>query len=195
MHVHIYFDGATKPRNPGPSVGAALIIDPKSGETLATASDSLDHCSNNVAEYMGLIAGLKSAIDLGATQVTVFGDSQLIIEQTFGTYGCYKEDLQALNAQAKSLAANFGENIKAQHIKRKLNAAADALCERVYEQIFGNETSTPEGREDIGFVINLRLSAQAADDRSKRNALAKALRAVVEGAFPLAAVSVTRITE
>ena len=82
--------------------------------------------SINVAEYQALIIGLQMAIEMGISQLEIFGDSKLIINQILEQYDVKKEDLIPYCKYAKKLLANF-ETITLEHIPRKENRQADAF--------------------------------------------------------------------
>ena len=75
-------------------------------------------CSNNVAEYQALIIGLQMAIEMGISQLEIFRDSKLVINQILEQYDVKKEDLVPYCKYAKKLLANF-EAITLEHIPRK----------------------------------------------------------------------------
>ena len=74
-------------------------------------------CSNNIAEYQALVIGLQIAIEMGISQLEIFGDSKLIINQVLEQYDVKKEDLIPYCKYAKKLLANF-EVITLEHITR-----------------------------------------------------------------------------
>ena len=75
-------------------------------------------CSNNVAKYQALIIGLQMAIEMGISQLEIFGDSKLVINQILEQYDIKKENLVPYCKYAKKLLANF-EAITLEHIPRK----------------------------------------------------------------------------
>ncbi len=121
----IYFDGAAEPTNPGPASGAA-VIDLPTGESITVTVD-LGVQTNNVAEYSGAIAGLKKALELGCKCVALRGDSQLVIYQLEGKYGCHSANLKPLCLEAKQLLSEF-EEYDLQWIPREQNSRADAAA-------------------------------------------------------------------
>ena len=82
MKVVVHVDGGSR-GNPGPAAGAAVIRAPN-GELLAQASELLGVATNNVAEYRGLLLGLRRASELGATEVELINDSELVAKQLSG---------------------------------------------------------------------------------------------------------------
>jgi ribonuclease HI len=120
----MYFDGCSK-GNPGLSGAGAVIY--KNGEEIWSNSYFVsDSATNNVAEYFGLIRGLKRAIKMNISSLIVKGDSQLIIKQMKGQYQVKSESMIELYNIAKELETQF-ENISYEHVYRKYNKRADQL--------------------------------------------------------------------
>jgi ribonuclease HI len=120
----MYFDGCSK-GNPGLSGAGAVIY--KNGEEIWSNSYFVsDSATNNVAEYFGLIRGLKRAIKMNIRHLIVKGDSQLIIKQMTGQYQVKSESMIKLYNIAKELETQF-ENISYEHVYRKYNKRADQL--------------------------------------------------------------------
>jgi len=124
-------DGGSR-GNPGNAGYGALVRDAVSGEVIAERAESVGIASNNVAEYSGLVAGLKAAlgIDPGA-KVTVRLDSKLLVEQMTGRWKIKSPDLRGLAIEARELAAELsaaGGSVTYAWIPRAENSAADALA-------------------------------------------------------------------
>jgi ribonuclease HI len=117
-------DGGSR-GNPGPAGYGAYIVD-DDGVVLAELSGALGTATNNVAEYNGLIAALQWAADQDLTELTVKGDSLLLIEQMRGNYKVKNEGLRPLYHRAKMLVMQIG-NVRFEHVRRDLNAEADRL--------------------------------------------------------------------
>jgi len=86
----------------------------------------------NVAEYLGLIAGLRLAAEMGVRTLIVEGDSKLVIEQVFGKWECRHPRLRALCSLARQLKTAF-ETVDGRWIPRERNGEADALCNRALD--------------------------------------------------------------
>jgi len=121
----LYFDGGADP-NPG-KAGAGAVIYEKNEEILSVSIYVGDHETNNVAEYTGLIAGLELALENNICDITVKGDSQLVIKQMNEEYKVKSEKLKELYAKAKELTYKFAK-IKFIHINRCYNKRADELA-------------------------------------------------------------------
>jgi ribonuclease HI len=120
----MYFDGCSK-GNPGLSGAGAVIY--KNGEEIWSNSYFVsDSATNNVAEYFGLIRGLKRAIKMNIRSLIVKGDSQLIIKQMTGQYQVKSESMIELYEISKKMEEEF-ENISYEHVYRKYNKRADQL--------------------------------------------------------------------
>ena len=117
-------DGGSR-GNPGPSAIGVVIEDPQ-GETLATISRAIGVATNNVAEYSALLAGLEKVAEMGADEVEVVSDSELLVRQMLGQYRVKNAGLQPLFLQAKQRAAVFAR-FTIRHAGREHNAKADGL--------------------------------------------------------------------
>ncbi|MGI8780347.1 MAG: reverse transcriptase-like protein, partial [Solirubrobacteraceae bacterium] len=94
MQVVVHVDGGAR-SNPGPAAAAAVVSAPD-GRVLDEAAVTLGHATNNVAEYRGLLLGLERARSLGATEVEVVNDSELVARQVDGSYKVKHADLRGL---------------------------------------------------------------------------------------------------
>ena len=120
------FDGASR-GNPGKAASAAILISPL-GAVLRRAYRTHDLPTTcNVAEYLGLIAGMRIAVEHGVSRLIVEGDSKLVIEQVFGTWECRHPRLRALCQTARNLKNKF-ETLDGRWIPREQNGGPDALC-------------------------------------------------------------------
>nr|WP_239157374.1 bifunctional RNase H/acid phosphatase [Actinocatenispora thailandica] len=124
-------DGGSR-GNPGPAGYGAAVLDADTGETLIERAAYLGINTNNVAEYSGLVAGLKAAAALGARRVAVRMDSKLVVEQMSGRWQVKHPGLRPLHAEATRLAAGFAE-IGYEWIPRARNAHADALANKAMD--------------------------------------------------------------
>ncbi|PPK95387.1 putative phosphoglycerate mutase [Kineococcus xinjiangensis] len=119
-------DGGSR-GNPGPAGFGALVRDPASGEVLAEVAEAIGTATNNVAEYRGLIAGLRAAAELDpGAAVEVRMDSKLVVEQMSGRWKVKHEDMRRLVDEARTVLP--GGRITYTWIPRAKNAAADRLA-------------------------------------------------------------------
>lgn len=122
-------DGGSR-NNPGPAGYGAVVRDASTGEILLSASDFLGVATNNVAEYNGLLAGLKLAQEIDpAAFVEVRMDSRLVIEQMSGRWQVKHPDMRVLASEAAKLSSSFGPgHVSYTWIPRERNQAADRLA-------------------------------------------------------------------
>ena len=130
MRVTVHVDGGAR-GNPGPAAAAAVISSPD-GEVLDEAAVTLGRATNNVAEYRGLLLGLERARELGATEVDVINDSELIAHQVNGRYKVKHPDMRPLHAAAMESLAGF-ERWTVKPVPRAQNAEADALVNQALD--------------------------------------------------------------
>jgi ribonuclease HI len=129
--VRVYSDGAAR-GNPGPA-GAGAVLTDAGGAVIAQLGRFLGTRTNNVAEYEGLLLGLKHARDLGYRQVEVRADSQLLIRQLKGEYAVRHAGLKPLHAEALRLLHGF-DKYDLQHVPREENALADEMSNRAIDE-------------------------------------------------------------
>lgn len=118
-------DGAAR-GNPGPAGIGVHITDPD-GTPVAEIAEGIGETTNNVAEYTAAIRGLERARDLGASEVLLRSDSQLLVNQLVGAYRVKTAHLVPLHAEVLSLARGF-EQVRFEHVRRERNVEADRLA-------------------------------------------------------------------
>jgi ribonuclease HI len=123
--VIINCDGAAR-GNPGPAGAGAIVVD-EDGAILAEVAEGLGETTNNVAEYTAVIRGLEEAKRLGAHEVLLRSDSQLLINQLTGRYRVKAPHLQPLHRRARALLAGFAK-VDLEHVPRERNVEADRLA-------------------------------------------------------------------
>jgi len=125
-------DGGSR-GNPGPAGYGALVRDASTGEVLAEACDSLGTATNNVAEYSGLLAGLRAAAGLEpGADVEVRMDSKLVVEQMSGRWRIKHDNLRPLADAAAQAAARLGR-VSYVWVPRSRNADADKLANQAMD--------------------------------------------------------------
>jgi ribonuclease HI len=124
MKVTVHVDGGAR-GNPGPAAAASVISSP-SGEVLDEHAELIGNATNNVAEYRALLLGLQRARDLGADEVQVVGDSELIAKQVQGLYKVKHQAMQPLHREAMDALGSF-KRWSIRTVPRAQNARADAL--------------------------------------------------------------------
>jgi probable phosphoglycerate mutase len=122
--IRAYIDGGAR-GNPGPA-GYGVRIENENGELLQELFGGLGIGTNNVAEYNGLLAALKWAVDHGHEEVQIRADSELLVKQMRGEYRVKHPGLQPLAARARLLASQL-RRVTFQHVRREQNKDADRL--------------------------------------------------------------------
>ncbi|MGI5257516.1 bifunctional RNase H/acid phosphatase [Streptomyces angustmyceticus] len=119
-------DGGSR-GNPGPAGYGAVVLDPESGEALAEAAEFIGTATNNVAEYKGLVAGLRAAHALAPqARIRVRMDSKLVVEQMSGRWKIKHPDMKPLAAEAGSVFPSG--QVTYEWIPRAQNKHADRLA-------------------------------------------------------------------
>ena len=124
MKLTVHVDGGSR-GNPGPAAIAAVLSD-ENGEVIDSAGAVIGRATNNVAEYRALLFGIERAAALGATDLDLVGDSELIVKQVRGEYKVKDPNMKPLHAAVKAALADF-DDWSIRHVKRHLNAEADRL--------------------------------------------------------------------
>ena len=130
--VFIYTDGAAR-GNPGPAAIGAVIKDDK-GNVLARLSRHIGNTTNNQAEYRAVITALEKAVGLGARQVILKADSELVVKQINGRYKIKNAALRPLYQEVVKLTGSL-EKLTVSYIPRARNAEADALANQALDNI------------------------------------------------------------
>jgi ribonuclease HI len=131
MKVIVHVDGGAR-GNPGPAAAACVITSP-TGEPLGEHAELLGSATNNVAEYRALLLGLAKARELGASEVEVIGDSELIAKQVQGLYKVKHAAMRPLHLEAMHALREF-ERWSIRTVPRAQNADADALVNAALDQ-------------------------------------------------------------
>lgn len=131
MRVVVEADGGSR-GNPGPAGYGAVVFDADRSTVLAEKFEAIGTATNNVAEYQGLIAGLRAAAELGASEVDVRMDSKLAVEQMNGRWQVKNADLQVLYRRAVDVASGFAR-VSFTWIPRAENSHADRLANRAMD--------------------------------------------------------------
>jgi ribonuclease HI len=126
----VHVDGGAR-GNPGPAAAAAVLSTP-GGDVVDEAYELLGVVTNNVAEYRGLLLGLERARALGADEVEVVNDSELVAKQVNGLYKVKHPDMRPLHAQAMDALGAF-ERWTVRSVPRAQNADADALVNQALD--------------------------------------------------------------
>ncbi len=124
MKVVVHVDGGAR-GNPGPAAIGAVISGPE-GEVLEEVSERIGVATNNVAEYRALLRGLERARALGAAEIEIVNDSELVARQVSGVYKVKHPAMKPLHGKAMAALDQF-DRWRIRSVPRAENARADEL--------------------------------------------------------------------
>ena len=130
VQATLFADGGSR-GNPGPAASGAVLLGPD-GTVLREIGEYLGRATNNVAEWTALALGLQAALDEGVRTLAVRLDSELVVKQLSGEYRVKHPDLQPIHQRVRGLLRRF-EHVDVRHVRRKENALADALVNRILD--------------------------------------------------------------
>ena len=134
MKLVLHVDGGAR-GNPGPAAIGVVISGPD-GEVLDEVAETIGVATNNVAEYRAVLRGLERAGALGADEVEIVGDSELVARQLTGAYKVKHPAMKPLHAEAlAALGAFAGWSIRS--VPRAENARADELVNAALDAALG----------------------------------------------------------
>jgi ribonuclease HI len=142
----IYADGASR-GNPGPAAIGVVILDP-AGREVHTVSRPLGRATNNQAEYKAAIAGLEAALGLGARDVELCMDSELVVRQLHGHYRVRNPRLIPLHKRLLDLRSRF-QRVTVCHVPRGENVLADKLANQALDNVSQQEPHPRQRRFDF----------------------------------------------
>jgi ribonuclease HI len=151
-----FIDGGSR-GNPGPAGYGVHIVD-GAGQLVDELYESIGVATNNVAEYSGLLAALRYAVDHAYDTITIKSDSLLLVCQMKGEYKVKNAGLKPLHSEARLLASRLG-HVRFVHVRREENSEADALANKAMD----------EGKKQAAFA-----KATAPQEASRRSAEAAA---------------------
>jgi len=131
MKLIVHVDGGAR-GNPGPAAAACVLTSPD-GELIDERAQLLGTATNNVAEYRALLLGLSRARELGADEVEIIGDSELIAKQVQGLYKVKHPAMRPLYLEAMEALRAF-QKWSIRTVARAQNADADALVNQALDQ-------------------------------------------------------------
>ncbi len=133
----LHCDGGSR-GNPGPAAFGYVLTDP-AGRVARESGEYIGPATNNVAEYRGLIAGLKAAGEAGADPLVVVMDSELVVRQMTGEYRVRNAGLKPLHAEARLAATQLGR-VCYRSVRREANVDADRLVNEALDEVLGSES-------------------------------------------------------
>jgi ribonuclease HI len=125
MKLIINTDGLSK-GNPGAAAIGAILKDSR-GKILTTISQAVGVATNNEAEYRAIIAALEKSLTLGAKQIELRSDSELIVNQLNGKYKIKSTALRPLYLKVAQLLGQF-DSVSINYVPREMNNEADRLA-------------------------------------------------------------------
>jgi ribonuclease HI len=130
VKVVVNVDGGAR-GNPGPAAIAAVVQD-AGGGMLEERGERIGRATNNVAEYKALLLGIARADALGADEIELVGDSELIVKQVKGEYKVRDATMRELHAEVEKALQGF-DSWSIRHVRREHNAEADRLVNQVLD--------------------------------------------------------------
>ncbi len=131
LKLRVHVDGGAR-GNPGPAAIGVVVSEP-SGEVLDELGERIGVATNNVAEYKAMLRGLQRAAELGAREVEVIGDSELVAQQLRGVYKVRHPSMKPLYLEAMSALRGF-DRWEIRSVSRAENARADALVNAALDE-------------------------------------------------------------
>jgi ribonuclease HI len=132
MKARLFTDGGAR-GNPGPAA-YGYVLEAEDGTMLASHGEYIGSATNNVAEYSGLVAGLRKAVELQVAEVEVVSDSELMVKQMRGEYRVKNEALREFFIEAGRLARQVGI-VEYRHVRRAHNEEADRLVNEALDAV------------------------------------------------------------
>ena len=117
-------DGGSR-GNPGPAA-VGVVVQDADGGVLEEVGKRIGDATNNVAEYRAVLLGIERALALGATELELIGDSELIVRQVKGEYKVKDASLRELHGEVNRALVPL-ESWAIRHVRREANAEADRL--------------------------------------------------------------------
>jgi formyltetrahydrofolate-dependent phosphoribosylglycinamide formyltransferase len=167
MKVIVHTDGGSR-GNPGPAA-AGFTLDDADGHRLQAKAFFLGETTNNVAEYTALIKALEAARKLGAEQVAVYSDSELMVRQLSGAYKVKSEAIRPLFEQVNELRSQF-ESCLVRHVRREKNEQADRIVNQALDARRDVEDKPVKGSQrSAGGSINPKEERKEEREKVRRS--------------------------
>jgi ribonuclease HI len=130
VRLVVHVDGGSR-GNPGPAAAAAVLSSPD-GDVVGEAMETIGVATNNVAEYRAVLLGLRKARELGATEVELVNDSELVAKQLTGAYKVKHAAMKPLYLETLERLGEF-QRWSIRSVPRAQNADADALVNQALD--------------------------------------------------------------
>ncbi len=140
MRARLSTDGGAR-GNPGPAA-FAYVLEAEDGTVLAAHGEAIGVATNNVAEYRGLVEGLRKAVELSVAELEVVSDSELLVKQMRGEYRVKNAALRDLSLEA----ARLGRQLRRVHyraVRREHNELADRLVNEALDRAETADAAEP----------------------------------------------------
>ena len=132
MRLVLHVDGGAR-GNPGPAAVGVVLSTPE-GEVVEEHSQGIGQATNNVPEYRAVLLGLDTARRLGASEVEIIGDSELVARQLSGAYKVKHASMKPLHQQAMAALGGF-QRWSIRTVPRAQNARADELVNQALDAV------------------------------------------------------------
>lgn len=152
--LKVFIDGASR-GNPGRGACAVVLCDEK-GEIVLEEGRYLGKCTNNFAEYKGLILALSLSNKIGADNLEIFSDSELLVKQFNGDYKIKDKELLNLMLKVKKETSKF-TNVSLSYVPRKMNSHADKLVNKILNRAVMGENFKKQVFEKTSRIIQPEL--------------------------------------
>ena len=130
MKLTVHVDGGSR-GNPGPAAAGAVASN-ADGEVVGERGEMIGEATNNVAEYRAVLLGAALALELGATEIELINDSELIAHQLNGKYKVKHVDMKPLYAEAIAALGQF-DSWSISCVRREQNEHADLLVNQTLD--------------------------------------------------------------
>lgn len=131
MNLVVYADGGSR-GNPGPSASGFVVKNDDESQILYEGGEYLGITTNNQAEYRAVKLGLEKAITLGATEVTFYLDSQLVVNQMNGIYKVRNRELWPIYSSIRETVQKL-KKVAFVHVRREFNKEADGMVNKILD--------------------------------------------------------------
>ena len=135
MKLIIYTDGGAR-FNPGPA-GIGVYITDENGKKIEGRYKYLWVATNNQAEYQGALFGIRRGVELGATEIELRMDSNLVIEQLSGNFKIKNPELKIIFSEIQNILKVWSGKIIFTHVRREYNKEADRLSNVAMDEGMG----------------------------------------------------------
>lgn len=183
-----FVDGGYRPQEKR-TASAVLLLDAL-GNTITHRATGGGDGTNITAEWGGVELALETALAFGVDDLTVCGDNELVMEKAFGS-----DPPQTLEHQRVAALRQRFRRCVGRYIHRDRNAAADYLCDSVFDGTYRpfEDPFERDGLVEVSYVVHLQLPAESFTERSARAKVKGTITRAVRAAIPVAGIGVKRV--